>query len=150
MSFFLVILSSFFFVGLWVIFVINWGPSTPDYCLALFLNFLPTPLALLTEADGSQNVRIAPEAFTVASAEFPDQIDVWQNALPGALKGKLSTVSWLFPHDPLSWVDSWFVLYHQLSGAKVLQINGQDPFVAVNANALITGSFQALGTRQNS
>ncbi|PPQ84793.1 hypothetical protein CVT25_007425 [Psilocybe cyanescens] len=74
------------------------------------------------------NVHIAPEAFTVASAEFPDQIDVWQNALPGALKGKLST----------------------LSGAKVLQINGQDPFVAVNANALITGSFQALGTRQNS
>jgi len=38
----------------------------------------------------------------------------------------------------------------QLSGAKVLRINGQDPFVAVNANALITGSFQALGTRQNS
>ncbi|KAH9478024.1 Peptidase S41 family protein ustP [Psilocybe cubensis] len=96
--------------------------------VTLFLNFLPTPLALLTEADGSQNVHIAPEAFTVASAEFPDQIDVWQNALPGPLKGKLST----------------------LSGAKVLQINGQDPFVAVNANALITGSFQALGTRQNS
>jgi len=37
----------------------------------------------------------------------------------------------------------------QLSGAKVLLINGQDPFVAVNANALIAGSFQALGTRQN-
>lgn len=37
----------------------------------------------------------------------------------------------------------------QLSGAKVLSINGQDPFDAVNANALITGSFQGFGTRQN-
>ncbi|KAF8960420.1 hypothetical protein BDZ97DRAFT_1307262 [Flammula alnicola] len=94
---------------------------------SLFLNFLPTPLALLTERDGTQNVHIAPEAFQVASAEFPDQIDVWQNALPGPLKGQLAS----------------------LSGAKVLQINGQDPFVAVDANALIAGSFQALGTRQN-
>lgn len=59
---------------------------------ALFLNFLPTPLALLTEKDGSQNVHIAPEAFQVASAEFPDQIDVWQSALPGALKGQLASV----------------------------------------------------------
>ncbi|KAF9479493.1 hypothetical protein BDN70DRAFT_932553 [Pholiota conissans] len=96
--------------------------------VTLFLNFLPTPLALLTDVSGAQSVHIAPEAFQVASAEFPDQIDVWQNALPGPLKGKLES----------------------LSGAKVLLINGQDPFVAVNANALITGSFQALGTRQNS
>ncbi|KAF4616286.1 hypothetical protein D9613_008331 [Agrocybe pediades] len=95
---------------------------------ALFTNFLPIPLALITEASGAQNVHIAPEAFQVASAEFPDQIDVWQNALPGPLKGKLAS----------------------LSGARVLLINGQDPFVAVNVNALITGSFQALGTRQNS
>ncbi|KAJ3512815.1 hypothetical protein NLJ89_g3306 [Agrocybe chaxingu] len=94
----------------------------------LFINYLPVPLAPLTERDGSQNVHIAPEAFTVASAEFPDQIDVWQNALPGPLKGQLAS----------------------LSGARVLLINGQDPFMAVNANAQITGSFQAFGTRQNS
>ncbi|KJA21567.1 hypothetical protein HYPSUDRAFT_55453 [Hypholoma sublateritium FD-334 SS-4] len=100
-------------------------PSLPRK--ALFLNFLPVPLVLLTETNGAQNVHIAPEAFQVASAEFPDQISVWQNALPGALKGQLAS----------------------LSGAKVLQINGQDPFVAVNANAQIAGSFQALGTRQN-
>ena len=37
-----------------------------------------------------------------------------------------------------------------MNGAKVLAINGADPFVAVNANALIVGSFQGLGTRQNS
>lgn len=41
-------------------------------------------------------------------------------------------------------------LHQKLSGAKVLKINGDDPFVAVDANALITGSFQGFGTRQNS
>ncbi|KAJ7913878.1 hypothetical protein B0H13DRAFT_2003844 [Mycena leptocephala] len=95
---------------------------------SLFLNFLPIPLTLLTEKDGSQNVHIVPEAFQVASAEFADEISVWQAALPGPLKGKLES----------------------LSGAKVLLINGKPPFDAVDANALITGSFQALGTRQNS
>ena len=37
----------------------------------------------------------------------------------------------------------------QLNGAKVLLINGLDPYVSVNANTLITGSYQAYGTRQN-
>lgn len=37
----------------------------------------------------------------------------------------------------------------QLSGARVILINGADPFEAVNANALVTGSYQAFGTRQN-
>lgn len=32
----------------------------------------------------------------------------------------------------------------------MLAINGADPLVAVDQNALITGSFQPLGTRQNS
>ncbi|KAJ7577017.1 hypothetical protein C8J56DRAFT_1061728 [Mycena floridula] len=96
-------------------------------CQSLFLNFLPTPLALLTDSKGVQSVHIVPEAFAVASAEFADEIAVWQNALPGPLKGKLES----------------------LNGAKVLAIDGQDPWVAINANALITGSFQGLGTRQN-
>ncbi|KAI0659833.1 hypothetical protein C8Q70DRAFT_914914 [Cubamyces menziesii] len=95
---------------------------------SLFLTFLPTPLVLLTDSAGHQSVHIAPEAFDVATAEFKDEVQFWQNALPGSLKGKLSS----------------------LSGAKVLAINGQDPFVAVDANAQITGSFQGLGTRQNS
>lgn len=59
---------------------------------SLFLSFLPLPLVLLTESSGFQAVHIAPEAFTVASAEFADEIDVWQNALPGALKGQLASV----------------------------------------------------------
>ncbi|KAF8808555.1 hypothetical protein BYT27DRAFT_7188751, partial [Phlegmacium glaucopus] len=57
---------------------------------SLFLDFLPTPL---TDSDGSQNVHISPEAFQVASVEFTDEIDVWQDALPGALKGKLASLS---------------------------------------------------------
>lgn len=60
---------------------------------ALFLTFLPIPLVLLTDSNGEQNVHIAPEAFAVASAEFSDELNVWQDALPGALKGKLSSVS---------------------------------------------------------
>ncbi|KAJ6600067.1 hypothetical protein B0H10DRAFT_1958930 [Mycena sp. CBHHK59/15] len=66
---------------------------------SLFLNFLPLPLALLTEEDGCQNVHIVPAAFQVASAEFPDEISVWQDALPGSLKGKLESVG-QFPGTP--------------------------------------------------
>lgn len=62
------------------------------YKTAVFLTFLPTPLVLLTDTHGVQSVHIAPEAFTVASAEFADELDVWQNALPGNLKGQLSSV----------------------------------------------------------
>ncbi|KAF8069164.1 hypothetical protein FPV67DRAFT_1448960 [Lyophyllum atratum] len=93
-----------------------------------FVNYLPIPLALLSAPDGTQSVHITPEAFNVAKVEFPDQIQVWQDALPGPLKGKLES----------------------LSGAKVLYINGRPPFDAVNANAQITGSYQSFATRQNS
>ncbi|KAF5370878.1 hypothetical protein D9758_002013 [Tetrapyrgos nigripes] len=100
-----------------------------NYCYdSLYVSYLPTPLVFLTQPDGQQNVFIAPEAFDVASAEFGDEIEFWQNALPGKLKGQLES----------------------LSGAKVLLINGEDPFKAVNKNALITGSYQSFGTRQNS
>ncbi|EJF59301.1 hypothetical protein DICSQDRAFT_156307 [Dichomitus squalens LYAD-421 SS1] len=99
-----------------------------NYCYdSLFVNYLPTPLVLLTDDAGHQSVHIAPEAFTVATAEFADEVQTWQDALPGALKGQLAS----------------------LSGAKVLAINGQDPWIAVDANAAIAGSFQGLGTRQN-
>ncbi|KAJ6499989.1 hypothetical protein C8R47DRAFT_970997 [Mycena vitilis] len=100
-----------------------------NFCYdSLYISYLPTPLVLLTASDGSQSVHIAPEAFSVASAEFPDQIEFWQDSLPGRLKGKLAS----------------------LSGAKVLEINGKDPFVAVDENAKVTGGYQAFGTRQNS
>ncbi|KAI0941993.1 hypothetical protein AcV7_002542 [Taiwanofungus camphoratus] len=95
---------------------------------SLYMTFLPIPLVLLTDSSGIQSVHIAPEAFKVASAEFGDDIEFWQTALPDRLKGQLSL----------------------LSGVKVLLINGLDPFVAVNKNALVTGGYQGFGTRQNS
>ena len=57
-----------------------------DLPLAAFINYLPIPLVLLTDSQGNQNVHIAPEAFAVASAEFPDQIDFWQRATDGKLE----------------------------------------------------------------
>ncbi|KZT25626.1 hypothetical protein NEOLEDRAFT_1064684 [Neolentinus lepideus HHB14362 ss-1] len=92
----------------------------------LFISYLPTPLVLLNDGDGAQNVHIAPEAFTVAAEEFPDQIDYWEGVLP--------------EHLTLS----------ALSGVKVLLIDGTDPFETVNANAAITGGYTGYGTRQNS
>ena len=65
-----------------------------DMCFdSLFLSFVPLPLVLLTDEQGVQAVHIAPEAFTVASAEFGDEISFWQNALPGSLNGQLQSVS---------------------------------------------------------
>ena len=60
---------------------------------SLFLSFVPTPLVLLTDSSGNQAVHIAPEAFEVASAEFGDEIQVWEDALPTDLKGGLASVS---------------------------------------------------------
>ncbi|KAG6832421.1 hypothetical protein H0H87_001581 [Tephrocybe sp. NHM501043] len=100
-----------------------------NYCYdSLYVTYLPIPLVLLTNSDGTQNVYIAPEAFKVATAEFGEDIQFWENALSGELNGKLSS----------------------LSGAKVLLINEEDPFVAVNSNAVVTGGYQAFVTRQNS
>ncbi|KAK0485881.1 hypothetical protein IW261DRAFT_1452570 [Armillaria novae-zelandiae] len=100
-----------------------------NYCYdSLYVSYLPTPLVLLSDHTGTQHVHIAPEAFSVASAEFGHEIEYWQKRLPGTLKGKLQS----------------------LSGARVLLIDGQDPFAAVNANARVTGSYQSFGTRQNS
>ena len=66
--------------------------ETDIACTALFLTYLPTPLVLLTDRFGIQTVHIAPEAFTVASAEFGDEVQTWQDALPGSLKGQLASV----------------------------------------------------------
>lgn len=72
------------------------GSGPPQYhsvtLQALYISYLPTPLVLLTSEDGSQNVHIAPEAFAVASAEFAEQIEFWQDSLPGDLKGQLASV----------------------------------------------------------
>lgn len=59
------------------------------------MTYLPLPLVLLTSEDGGQDVHIAPEAFSVAKAEFGEEIKFWQDALPDTLKGKLESVSLL-------------------------------------------------------
>lgn len=115
---------------------------------SLFLTFIPTPVVLLTDSTGSQAVHIAPEAFKVASAEFADELQVWQDALPGKLKGQLASVSNLLTFNIFQQLTRLTAM-NQISGAKVLAINGQDPFVAIDANAAITGSFEGFGTRQN-
>ncbi|KAF9031686.1 hypothetical protein BDZ89DRAFT_1101087 [Hymenopellis radicata] len=88
-----------------------------------FINYLPTPLVLVN----GEEVHIASEAYDVASAEFADQLSAWEEAISSSVEGGLKA----------------------LNGAKVLQINGADPFEAVNANALIAGGYQGFGTRQN-
>ncbi|KIY53947.1 hypothetical protein FISHEDRAFT_32250 [Fistulina hepatica ATCC 64428] len=103
--------------------------GTYNYCYdSFYVTYLPTPLVLLTHSDGSQRIHIAPEAFALASQEFGDEIEIWQNVLPGKLKGHLE----------------------MLSGAEVLLINGENPWRAVNRNAMITGGYQSFSTRQNS
>ena len=78
---------------------------------SLFLTFVPLPLVLLTDAQGNQAVHIAPEAFTVASAEFADEITFWQDALPGKLKGQLESVSkTLIPHCKVNCLS--ILVYH--------------------------------------
>jgi hypothetical protein len=116
---------------------------------AFYVTYIPLPLVLLTASDGSQNVHIAPEAFEVASREYKDDIEFWQQALPGHLKGQLASVCIAPPLPPVVYTLANLRPF-QLSGARVLHINGADPFVAVNESAKITGSYQAFGTRQNS
>ncbi|KIL66287.1 hypothetical protein M378DRAFT_186093 [Amanita muscaria Koide BX008] len=95
-----------------------------NYCYdgLVYVTYLPLALVFLTDKNGYQNVYIAPEAFSIASAEFKDEIEFWQNALPDHLRGQLNT--------------------YCLSGARVYLIDGEEP-------ALKTGGYQAFGTRQN-
>ncbi|KAJ3547212.1 hypothetical protein NMY22_g1745 [Coprinellus aureogranulatus] len=103
-------------------------PFSSFFPPALYVTYLPTPLVLITEDDGSQNVYIAPEAYDIAKAEFKDSLSWWEGHLPKIFQGNLSS----------------------LAGRRVLLLNGQDPFVAVEANANITGGYQSHATRQNS
>ena len=47
-----------------------------------YTTYVPAPLVLLEDSDGSQNIYVAPEAYTVFSQDFfSGQVDVWQAAL---------------------------------------------------------------------
>ena len=100
----------------------------------------------MTDSIGTQSVYVAPEAYKVASAEFGEDIQFWEDALLGQLAGKLSSVCISLCGN----IELLQTCLSQLSGAKVLLINEEDPFVAVNANALVAGGYQSFSTRQNS
>lgn len=116
---------------------------------ALFITYLPTPLVLLTNADGTQDVHIAPEAFAVASVEFADEIDFWQNSLPGPLKGQLSSVCNI-ASQCIALPDDIFISYPErrcwLSTVKILLLPSMQTLLSLVA-------FKALGlvkTRESS
>jgi hypothetical protein len=47
-----------------------------------YTSYVPAPLVLLEEEDGSQNIYIAPQAYQVFSQDFfAGQTEVWQEAL---------------------------------------------------------------------
>lgn len=143
---------------------IEWsqGYDTHIVLQGVYVKYLPIPLVLLTDMRGAQyggslfrangyitfahvshghSVAISPAASEVASAEFPDQIEFWQNSLPGKLKGKLESVSHLYTSR--AYLQA-LTSYTQLNGARAILINGLDPFVSVNANAAITGAYQSF------
>ena len=105
------------------------------------------PLVHLTDNLGKQHVYIAPEAFTVARAEFPaEQIKFWQDSLPGNLKGNLESVR----EQAILPLLGIHKLATQLNNAEVLAIDGKPTYQAVDDNAYVSGKYQGLGTRQNS
>jgi hypothetical protein len=92
----LTILTKAFSLGLFVAYSRGNSSCLTPLFLALYISFLPIPLVLLTDSKGAQSIHISPVAFSVAKAEFPDQIDVWQKALPPVLVGKLESVCPIF------------------------------------------------------
>ncbi|CAE7223476.1 unnamed protein product [Rhizoctonia solani] len=98
-----------------------------NYCYdSLFVTYLPFPLAVLARPDALdvQNIHIVPEASTVATAEFgTDAVAKWKAALGRELS--------------------------DFDGARIVSINGKDPWAVVDENAAVTGGYQAKTTRQN-
>jgi len=97
-----------------------------NYCFdSTFVTYNPFPLVVIKSPLGSiGSIHIAPEASKISAAEFPDQIDWWKSQ-PGL--GDLAS----------------------FDGATVLLINGLDPWIAVDKNAAVQGSYQGAAQRQN-
>ncbi|PVF94674.1 hypothetical protein CPB86DRAFT_800281 [Serendipita vermifera] len=98
-----------------------------NYCYdSLYISYLPFPLVNLDPGSQqtNQTVYIAPEAFEVTSKEFAPFLDQWQS-----LAGFNFT---------------------KYSAAQVIAIDGSDPWVSVEENAKIIGSWQGRSQRENS
>ncbi|KAF8598569.1 hypothetical protein BDV93DRAFT_498597 [Ceratobasidium sp. AG-I] len=99
-----------------------------NYCYdSLYTTYLPFPLAVLANPEdlNSRDIYIVPEASKVAITQFgPKAIKKWHSAL-----GRNLT---------------------EFNGARIVSINGQEPWAAVDAYAAVSGRYQAHTTRQNS
>lgn len=110
---------------------------------SLYTTYLPFPLAVLARPDAPdvQNIYIVPEASSVATTAFGgDAVTRWQNALGR----NLTDVS-----IPLSHQTGKKLIWVQFNGARIVAINGKDPWTVVDENAAVNGGYQAKTTRQN-
>ncbi|KAG8687366.1 hypothetical protein FRC09_013544 [Ceratobasidium sp. 395] len=98
-----------------------------NYCYdSSFETYLPFPIAVLADPNALevQNIHIVPEASEVCAANFRNgAIDKWQSALGRNLS--------------------------DFDGARVVSINGQDPWSYIDKLAAQSGGYQARTTRQN-
>jgi len=60
--------------------------------IALWVNYVPAPLVLLAEENDTQAIYISKSAFNISGAMFGDDLQFWQDALPGNLSGRLDLV----------------------------------------------------------
>jgi len=106
------------------------------------MTYLPFPLVLLNDvrALDVQNIFIAPEAYEVMSQNFAPFVADWED-LAGYSFAKVSLSRYCLGKLPDT---------VQYSGAKVLKINGKDPWDSVAASAAVVGGYQARSTRENS
>ncbi|KAG8713334.1 hypothetical protein FRC09_018834 [Ceratobasidium sp. 395] len=98
-----------------------------NYCYdSSFETYLPFPIAVLANPNAldAQSIHIVPEASEVCAATFGSgAIQKWQSALGRNLS--------------------------DFDGARVVSINGQDPWTYIDKLAAQSGSYQARTTRQN-
>ncbi|KDQ06441.1 hypothetical protein BOTBODRAFT_181596 [Botryobasidium botryosum FD-172 SS1] len=91
-----------------------------NYCYdSLFTTYHPFPVVSL-----GSDIYIAPEAYNISVSTFGAKVIN-------------------------EWEDMAGFDFAKYSGAKVLQIDGKDPWQVVDENAAVTGSFQTHASRQN-
>ncbi|KAG9080928.1 hypothetical protein FRC06_005995, partial [Ceratobasidium sp. 370] len=98
-----------------------------NYCYdSIYVTYLPFPIAVLATPGSPkvQNIHIVPEASEVATAGFSaDAIKIWEDALGRKLA--------------------------DFDEARIVSINGQDPWTYIDNLAAHSGGYQARTTRQN-
>jgi hypothetical protein len=112
------------------------------YGKGVYITYNPFPLVLLTNTtDQTQSIHISPISHQVASTAFGSKVKYWEDALGEPLENVSLLLLGLFTET-----DRWRV---QFSGSRVIRINGEDSFTAVDANANASGGFEGLSSRQN-